>query len=44
MLLTFALKEIGEGNVTEDQKQIIKNLLKNEEKISIEKDYTLIWS
>lgn len=42
MLLTFAMKEIGEGNVTEDQKQIIKNLLKNEEKLSIEKDYTLM--
>lgn len=42
MLLTFALKEIGEGNVTEDQKQIIKNLLKNEEKLSVEKDYSLM--
>lgn len=42
MLLTFALKEIGECNVTEDQKQIIKNLLKNEEKLSVEKDYTLM--
>ncbi|MBR0452660.1 MAG: type IV toxin-antitoxin system AbiEi family antitoxin domain-containing protein [Bacteroidales bacterium] len=42
MLLTFALKEIGEGNVTEDQKQLIKNLLKNEEKLAVEKDYTLM--
>ena len=42
MLLTFALKEIGEGNVTEEQKQHIANLLKNEDKSAIEKDYSLM--
>lgn len=42
MLLTFALKEIGEGNVTENQRQHIKNLLKNEERVDIEKDYALM--
>lgn len=42
MLLTFALKEIGEGNVTEYHKQHIKNLLKNEERADIMKDYTLM--
>lgn len=42
MLLTFALKELGEGNVTEEQKSHIANLLRNENKSSIEKDYTLM--
>lgn len=42
MLLTFALKEIGEGNVTEEQKHHIANLLKNEDKSVIEKDYSLM--
>ena len=42
MLLTFALKEIGEGNMTEEQKQHIANLLKNEDKAVIEKDYPLM--
>lgn len=42
MLLTFALKEIGEGNVTESQKQHIANLLKNEEKGDIERDFALM--
>ena len=42
MLLTFALKEIGEGNVTEEQKQHIASLLKNEDKSAIEKDYSLM--
>ena len=42
MLLTFALKEIGEGNITETQKQHIANLLKNEEKSDIEKDFPLM--
>ena len=42
MLLTFALKEIGEGNVTEEQKQHIANLLKNDDKSAIEKDYSLM--
>ena len=42
MLLTFALKEIGEGNVTEEQKQHIADLLKNEDKAAIEKDYALM--
>lgn len=42
MLLTFALKEIGEGNVTKEQEQHIAKLLKNEEKESIEKDYSIM--
>ena len=42
MLLTFALKEIGERNVTEEQKQHIANLLKNEDKTAIEKDFSLM--
>lgn len=42
MLLTFALKEIGECHVTEEQRQHIANLLKNEDKSVIEKDYSLM--
>ena len=42
MLLTFALKEIGEGNVTKEQKLHIAKLLKNEEKEAIEKDYSIM--
>ncbi len=42
MLLTFALKEIGDGNVTEGHKQHIVNFLKNEDKAAIEKDYSLM--
>ena len=42
MLLTFALKEIGEGNVTKEQKLHIAKLLKNEEKETIEKDYSIM--
>ena len=42
MLLTFALKEIGEGNITKEQELHISKLLKNEEKESIEKDYPIM--
>lgn len=42
MLLTFALREIGDGNVTEEQKQHISNLLKNEDKEVIRKDFQLM--
>ena len=42
MLLTFALKEIGESNVTKEQEQHIAKLLKNEAKESIEKDYSIM--
>lgn len=42
MLLTFALKEIGNGNVTEEQKQHIADLLKNEDISVVEKDYSLM--
>jgi hypothetical protein len=42
MLLTFALKAIGEGNVTEEQRQHITNLLKNEDKEVIRKDFQLM--
>ena len=42
MLLTFALKEIGEGNITKEQKLHIAKLLKNEEKETLEKDYPIM--
>jgi hypothetical protein len=42
MLLTFALKEIGDGNVTKEQELHIAKLLKNEEKAAIEKDYPVM--
>ena len=42
MLLTFALKEIGEGNITTEQKSHIANLLRNENKSSIKNDYALM--
>lgn len=45
MLLTFALKELGEANVTDEHKEHIATLLQNEDKASIERDYPLmpIW-
>lgn len=42
MMLTFALKEIGEGNVTAEQKRHILGLLKNEDRAAIERDYPLM--
>ncbi|MDE6631158.1 MAG: type IV toxin-antitoxin system AbiEi family antitoxin domain-containing protein [Bacteroidales bacterium] len=42
MLLTFALKEIGEGNVTDEQKQQIAKLLKKEDRDVLERDYPLM--
>lgn len=42
MLLTFALREIGESNVTEEQKQHITKLLNNEDKELIQKDFSLM--
>ena len=42
MLLTFALKEIGEDNITDAQKLHIATLLKNEDKAAIENDYPLM--
>lgn len=42
MLLTFALREIGESNVTDEHKQHIANLLINEDRASIERDYNLM--
>ena len=42
MLLTFALREIGEGNVTEKHKQHIAGLLKNEDRAAIERDFPLM--
>ena len=42
MLLTFALREIGEGNVTDAHKQHIATLLKNENRESIENDFVLM--
>ena len=42
MLITFALKEIGEGNVTEGHIQHISDLLKNEDRAAIERDFPLM--
>ena len=42
MLLTFALREIGEGNVTNAHKLHIAALLKNESRESIENDFVLM--
>jgi hypothetical protein len=42
MLLTFALREIGEGNVTEEHKQHIAGLLMNEDRLAIERDFPLM--
>jgi len=42
MLLTFALKEIGQDNVTEEQRHHIKELLSNENKEYIMKDCALM--
>lgn len=42
MLITFALKELGEGNITPEQENILKALLTNENKQLIEKDYRLM--
>ena len=42
MLLTLALREIGEGNVTEEHKQHIAGLLKNEDRAAIERDFPLM--
>lgn len=42
MLITFALKELGDGNLNDEQETIIKTLLAHENKESIEKDYRLM--
>lgn len=42
MLITFALKELGEDNVSDKQKKQIAYLLKNENKSDIENDYPLM--
>lgn len=42
MLLTLALKEIGQDKVTEEQKHHVKELLSKEEKEDIMKDFALI--
>lgn len=45
MLITFALKDIGKDNVTDEQLSTIKQLLINESKSAVEKDLILmpIW-
>lgn len=42
MLITFALKDIGKDNVTDEQLSKIKQLLTNEPKSVVEKDLTLM--
>ena len=42
MLLTFALREIGENNLTEEQLTHIRQLIKAVPLETIKKDFTLI--
>ena len=42
MLITFALKDIGKDNVTEEQLTRISQLLHNEQQCVVEKDLTLM--
>jgi len=42
MMITFALKDLGEGNLTEEQYNRIKQLLSNEDKSKITQDYPLM--
>lgn len=42
MLTTFALKELGESNLTQDQASKLKGLLAHESKDSIKKDFRLM--
>jgi hypothetical protein len=42
MLVTFALKEIGKDNLTEEQKEHILQLLKQEDPESLKRDLSLM--
>ena len=42
LMLTLALKEIGEGNVTDEQKKTIKKIVNKESKQSVTQDYVLM--
>lgn len=42
LMLTLALKDIGEGNVTADQKDILKKIINKESKQSLIQDYVLM--
>ena len=42
MMITFALKDLGEGNLSEEQFNRIKQLLSNEDKSKVIQDYPLM--
>lgn len=42
LMLTLALKDIGQGNVTDEQKKTIKNIVNKESKQSLTQDYVLM--
>ena len=42
MLITFALKDYGADGVTDEHRKRIKELLPNEKKEDIERDYSLM--
>lgn len=42
MMITLALKDIGEGNVSDEQKTILKKIVKNEPRQSMIQDYILM--
>ena len=42
MMITFALKDLGEGNLSEEQFNRIKELLSNEDKSKVIQDYPLM--
>lgn len=42
LMLTLALKDIGEGNVTDEQKKTIKIIVNKESKQSLAQDYVLM--
>lgn len=42
LMLTLALKDIGQGNVTDEQKNTIKEILNKEPKQSLTQDYVLM--
>lgn len=42
LMLTLALKDIGEGNLTEEQKKIMKKIVNKESKQSLTQDYVLM--
>lgn len=42
LMLTLALKDIGEGNVTDEQKGILKKIVNKESRQSLTQDYALM--